>query len=142
MAMDNSNSFNTLTQAHPGRSVADYRTLQTLLTTAVTSISKKPYLKATSPLSTPSSSFPSSPPSSKLSAIPSNSLLMPLKERTPLKNVGVILTFDTAGVLASVGNCIGSSGLCVSGAFCRLGIYIWRLPFPLFPDHGIIATCY
>ncbi|KAF8444407.1 hypothetical protein BGX38DRAFT_705677 [Terfezia claveryi] len=47
MAMDNSNSFNALTQAHPGRSAADYRMLQTLLTIAVTSIPKKPYLKAT-----------------------------------------------------------------------------------------------
>ena len=48
MAMDNSKSFNAPTQAHPGRSAADYRTLQTLLTTAVTSIPKKPYLKGTS----------------------------------------------------------------------------------------------
>ncbi|KAF8434041.1 hypothetical protein BGX38DRAFT_1333611 [Terfezia claveryi] len=47
MAMDNSNSFNALTQAHPGRSAADYRTVQTLLTTEVTSIPKKPYVKAT-----------------------------------------------------------------------------------------------
>ncbi|RPB26203.1 hypothetical protein L211DRAFT_701484, partial [Terfezia boudieri ATCC MYA-4762] len=47
MAMDNSNSFNALTQAHPGRSAADYRTLQTLLTTELTSIPKKPYVKAT-----------------------------------------------------------------------------------------------
>ncbi|KAF8431501.1 hypothetical protein BGX38DRAFT_336691 [Terfezia claveryi] len=96
-------------------------------------------------LSTSSSSPPSSPPSSKLSAISSNSLLMPLKEHTSSKNVGVILTFDTAGVLAGVSNCAGSSVLCVGRAFCRLGIWIWRPPFPLpllFPDCGIIITSY